>query len=771
MFADKLSRSHHHPRLVACKANEMSCDPFFQSDDNIRELSSHTHNHKCAKFTTELMTSIRNLAPSDVSRSKLALLPHSPYFICMKFGAGISSGLSNVLGFALTGLGFAATGGALGACGIGMAAFTGGGLLAKHVLDDRRADFNKQITSMCKRMEDELRLDARIADKNNQDGLTALLKSLPGDISALGLTAEDIVAQGYNTNAIAGNLVRRLSEKDTAYAPDTFIGASTHKILSSAFDSVKGADEFVKQTTLACREKILADLDDIKKGLSDRQKDADLKHDAMMKLLQQEKGVPLAAMKAFLVSLGAKENIGEAQVPGFLERFADDYLKLETQLARHSQTGPGIQALRDAARIKMQAGDLNGARADLNTARTLRLERRQEDAKEEALLLDDLAGMDKLELNYAEAAEKYAEAAILVTFDPDLKAGYLEHQANVLYGLGLEFGDNTALEASITLYQQDLLPLFSRYEKSQQWAKLQLLLGNALRVLGKRESGTARLEGAAQAYKQALLERTRERVPLNWAETQNNLGIALKALGERESGTARLEDAVLAYEKALLERTRERVPLGWAETQNNLGNALRTLGERENSTARLEDAVQAFERALLEWTRERVPLNWAITQNNLGSALAALGQRESNAARLESAVAAFEQALLEWTRERVPLHWATTQSNLGSALSVMGERERDAARLEDAVQAFEQALLELTQERVPLQWAAIQNNIGEALRALGERESGTKRLEQAAHAFDLALGIFATAGADYYVGFARENLTNVKALIKARQKA
>ena len=57
--------------------------------------------------------------------------------------------------------------------------------------------------------------------------------------------------------------------------------------------------------------------------------------------------------------------------------------------------------------------------------------------------------------------------------------------------------------------------------------------------------------------------------------TQNNLGNALQSLGERESGTARLEEAVAAYRAALEERTRERVPLDWAMTQNNLGNALR----------------------------------------------------------------------------------------------------------------------------------------------------------------------------------------------------
>ena len=84
---------------------------------------------------------------------------------------------------------------------------------------------------------------------------------------------------------------------------------------------------------------------------------------------------------------------------------------------------------------------------------------------------------------------------------------------------------------------------------------------------------TARLEEAVAAYRAALEERTRERVPLDWATTQNNLGAALATLGERESGTARLEEAVAAYRAALQERTRERAPLDWATTQNIAGGA------------------------------------------------------------------------------------------------------------------------------------------------------------------------------------------------------
>ena len=170
-------------------------------------------------------------------------------------------------------------------------------------------------------------------------------------------------------------------------------------------------------------------------------------------------------------------------------------------------------------------------------------------------------------------------------------------------------------------------------------------LGDALMELGERESGTARLEEAIAAYRAALEENTRERVPLEWAMTQNNLGNALLRLGERESGTARLEEAVAAYRAALEERTRERVPLDWAMTQMNLGLALETLGERESVTAWLTEAVAADRAALEENTRERVPLQWAKAQHGLGNALAALAERQKNARLMEEAVKAMSGAV------------------------------------------------------------------------------------------------------------------------------
>ena len=109
----------------------------------------------------------------------------------------------------------------------------------------------------------------------------------------------------------------------------------------------------------------------------------------------------------------------------------------------------------------------------------------------------------------------------------------------------------------------------------------------------------------------------------------------LDELGERESGTAKLKEAVAAYREALKELTRERVPLDWAQTQDNLGNALSTLGSRENRMPLLQEAVSAHREALKERTRERVPLQWAQTQDNLGNALLRLGELDAGTTKLE----------------------------------------------------------------------------------------------------------------------------------------
>jgi tetratricopeptide (TPR) repeat protein len=454
--------------------------------------------------------------------------------------------------------------------------------------------------------------------------------------------------------------------------------------------------------------------------VEEKLKPADEKLDKILAQVARDKRVEAAPLRSVLVKLG-EAGVRDEDIPKRLDAAADELIKLRAEVEQFQHGPPALAAIAQEAQTLIGKGDLDGARKALMRGREAARAQRSDASRDEAKFLALDARVDDLQLAYRSAAGKYAEAASLVApFDANQQLDLLLDQAAELYKQGDEFGDNAALTDAIDLYRR-ALALAPRPERPLDWAVTQNNLGNALFVLGERESGTARLEEAVAAYREALQERTRKRVPLYWAMTQNNLGLALSSLGELESGTARLEEAVAAYREALQEWTRERVPLDWAMTNNNLGITLSNLGERESGAARFEEAVAAYREALQEITPARVPLQWARTQNNLGNALSNLGERESGTARLEEAVAAYREALQEFTRARVPLQWASTQNNLGNALRVLGEREGGTARLEEAVAAVREALQEFTRERVPRDWAISTGNQGFALMLLAER--------------------------------------------------
>lgn len=331
-------------------------------------------------------------------------------------------------------------------------------------------------------------------------------------------------------------------------------------------------------------------------------------------------------------------------------------------------------------------------------------------------------------------------ARLELDFAADQKQRWTAQQdlGNALRALGARESGTARLEEAVAALRAALTEA-TRVHMPFYFAMAQNNLGNALWALNERESGTAHFSEAVDAYRAALTEKTRERAPHEWAMIQNNLGNGLLRLGQRENDVGRLEEAAAAYRAALTVRTRSLAPLEWAGSQNNLGNALLELGEREGGTTRLKEAVAAYRAALTEKTPERVPLAWAMTQDNLGRALQRLGEREGSTDHLEEAIAAHRAALTERARERVPLNWAETQRNLGNALETLGKRGGGSARFDEAIAAYRAALTEYCREREPLDWAGTQFNLGNALRALGEREGSTARLEESVSAFRAAL--------------------------------
>jgi hypothetical protein len=80
--------------------------------------------------------------------------------------------------------------------------------------------------------------------------------------------------------------------------------------------------------------------------------------------------------------------------------------------------------------------------------------------------------------------------------------------------------------------------------------------------------------------------------------TQNSLGNALRALGERERGTARLEASIAAFSEALKVRTQDSVPLDWAMSMGDQGVAMMLLAKRRNDPEMARQAIGKIEVAL-----------------------------------------------------------------------------------------------------------------------------------------------------------------------------
>jgi tetratricopeptide (TPR) repeat protein len=209
----------------------------------------------------------------------------------------------------------------------------------------------------------------------------------------------------------------------------------------------------------------------------------------------------------------ALEIVGQANVPperlaDKLVEFAERFKTLQASALIQSNDAPKVAVLKADAQKAIDAGEL--AKADAVLADV-----EMQQGREYADTAARRGAIALTRLRYTEAAGHFARAAAVLPTGVDFGAKrieYLDSEADALYRQGDEFGDNGALRSAIERYER-LLDL-----------------------------------------------RRRERVPLDWAASQNSLGTALWVLGTRDHGTARLEDAVAAFREALKERTRERVP-------------------------------------------------------------------------------------------------------------------------------------------------------------------------------------------------------------------
>ena len=231
-----------------------------------------------------------------------------------------------------------------------------------------------------------------------------------------------------------------------------------------------------------------------------------------------------AAQQATIADLGRQLDASQKQVLGFFRIIGDAEIEVEAIPGRLVEIAGRYKALvaqagteagddLETARLKAEFGEaldeFDLDRADALLAQVLAaqdrdLENRALQAAATCARRGDLA---RTRLRYSDAAAHFGAAAGRVPADHGItRAEYLSEQASVLYQQGDEFGDNAALQISMEVWRT-VLPFYPRERVPLDWAMTQYNLGNALRTLGERESGTVRLEEAVTAYRAALEEK------------------------------------------------------------------------------------------------------------------------------------------------------------------------------------------------------------------------------------------------------------------------
>ena len=182
-----------------------------------------------------------------------------------------------------------------------------------------------------------------------------------------------------------------------------------------------------------------------------------------------------------------------------------------------------VEAIRARLSETTRAGEYDQGSRAVDDA-LLELDRRDAEQRDAAwrsrvALLEDGIEQDSLRRD-APAVARRIEALVALDHPADRPAWTpaFRQRWDAYYEEGRDKGIAFPLEVAAALARI----MLSNAADSDERGMAGNLLGNVLWQRGERESGTARLGQAVAAYRAALEERTRDRVPLDWAMTQNN---------------------------------------------------------------------------------------------------------------------------------------------------------------------------------------------------------------------------------------------------------
>ncbi|MBF0436051.1 MAG: hypothetical protein HQL77_11850 [Magnetococcales bacterium] len=211
---------------------------------------------------------------------------------------------------------------------------------------------------------------------------------------------------------------------------------------------------------------------------------------------EKELGVNREAISSFLAIIREKD-VPPEQWPSKLKEIAERHNALLQQLQALPKGSPEMVALKESAKKAIAEYRYDDADAVFDQLLALQ-------GEETASVWASRAELAMTRLRYKDAAQYFAHAAdALPPSREKQKSAYQEEEANAWYQQGDEFGDNEALKKAIQVCTK-LLEIQPRSRVPLDWARVQNNLGNALRALGERESGTEKLEAAMTAFAMAL---------------------------------------------------------------------------------------------------------------------------------------------------------------------------------------------------------------------------------------------------------------------------
>jgi tetratricopeptide (TPR) repeat protein len=379
-------------------------------------------------------------------------------------------------------------------------------------------------------------------------------------------SAEAVTAAKYDAEAIAELVVETAGRDDPQYRQGTIGARILHFLVWRTFEALQEDEAFCKATEIPFRRQVLRQLAEI----GDAQKDLpEAVANATIAAFSARFGRLLETMADRPVARAAEaEGVREQAIIALAGRIAENVedfdqamremeraVEIAVEVQRESRQGTNLGDFVDRVLQRMAGLSADGKyddaaevadeafatwqaeEAKLQAERQrVEAERQRAAAQQGLTILRGGLNQDLLRRNAASAARRIAAINDLETPDPAARFAALRSVQDEWYARGRDQGLNLDLEVAIEIARVAL----ARAKDSDERGTTQNDLGTALSTLGERDSRAARLEEAVKAYRAALEEGTRERVPLDWAMTQMNLGNALMRLGERESGTARL---------------------------------------------------------------------------------------------------------------------------------------------------------------------------------------------------------------------------------------